>query len=196
MKTTTMQAILMIMLSVFFTLTLSAQTINICGKIEDLQDGMPLAGVAISVQENNQIIYSDSQGKFNLQAKIGTQLYLSKQWYYSDTIIVKSERIEIIMRKIVSYTIQEKLANLPGASSVDGQIVSVRGNRSDGQVTLIDGVKIRSSQLEKKGKYFQSAVPMSVESNESYESFGENKFKSADKEPLSTFSLDVDAASY
>lgn len=35
------------------------------------------------------------------------------------------------------------LANLEGVSSVDGAMTSVRGNRSDGQQTIVDGMRVR-----------------------------------------------------
>ncbi|MBO4504492.1 MAG: TonB-dependent receptor [Bacteroidales bacterium] len=42
-------------------------------------------------------------------------------------------------------SVTSALANLEGVSSVDGAMTSVRGNRSDGQQTIVDGVRVRGS---------------------------------------------------
>ena len=47
------------------------------------------------------------------------------------------------VRRNPGRSINSALANLEGVATVDGAIVSVRGNRSDGQQTIIDGVRVR-----------------------------------------------------
>ena len=49
------------------------------------------------------------------------------------------------VRKTPGRSITAALANLGGVSSVDGRMTSVRGNRSDGQVMYIDGVRVRGN---------------------------------------------------
>lgn len=67
---------------------------------------------------------------------------------------------------------------------------NVRGQRSGKSVTFIDGVKIVGSShlevIEEPRRY----------SNESYQNLTDNVFQTPRKEPLSTFSIDVDKASY
>ncbi|MBP5751499.1 MAG: TonB-dependent receptor, partial [Treponema sp.] len=48
------------------------------------------------------------------------------------------------VRKTPGRSLSAALANMAGVASVDGSISSVRGNRADGQQTIVDGVKIRS----------------------------------------------------
>ncbi|MDD6186198.1 MAG: alpha-2-macroglobulin family protein [Bacteroidales bacterium] len=43
------------------------------------------------------------------------------------------------------FDVASALANLDGVSSVDGTMTSVRGNRSDGPVTIVDGVRTDSA---------------------------------------------------
>lgn len=193
---TTKQAILGIILFFFTSISLSAQIITIGGKVKDEQTGTLLSQVKIILLSNNQITFSDEQGKFSLNATVGDKLCFSKEYYESDTITVKTGSIEVKLRK-KSRPLQEALSNLEGVSSVDGEITSVRGNRSDGQ-TVIDGVRVRSSASPKKQKYWTESFTYNAiyPNNESYDSFNENRFKEVSKEPLSTFSLDVDAASY
>ncbi|MDR2979317.1 MAG: hypothetical protein LBV02_02580 [Bacteroidales bacterium] len=49
------------------------------------------------------------------------------------------------LQKSPGRDLTKALASADGVSSVDGDIKSVRGNRSDGQVVIIDGVRVRGS---------------------------------------------------
>lgn len=48
------------------------------------------------------------------------------------------------IRTTAGRSVAEALASLEGVSSVDGEMTAVRGNRSDGQQTIIDGVRVSS----------------------------------------------------
>ena len=47
------------------------------------------------------------------------------------------------VRNTPGRSVTSALANLEGVSAVDGQMTSVRGNRSDGQQTIVDGMRVR-----------------------------------------------------
>jgi hypothetical protein len=47
------------------------------------------------------------------------------------------------IRTTPGRSVTSALANLEGVSSVDGNMTSVRGNRSDGQQTIVDGMRVR-----------------------------------------------------
>ena len=49
------------------------------------------------------------------------------------------------IRTTPGRSVTSALANLEGVSSVDGAMTSVRGNRSDGQQTIVDGMRVRGS---------------------------------------------------
>lgn len=49
------------------------------------------------------------------------------------------------VRKTPGRSITAALSNLEGVSSVDGSMTSVRGNRSDGQQMIVDGVRMRGN---------------------------------------------------
>jgi Ca-activated chloride channel family protein len=73
-----------------------------------------------------------------------------------------------------------------GAYHTDkGKELNIRGSRSDGTAYYVDGIKVRGGN---------SNPP--IENNEEYDQVIENKFFDAVRNPLSTFSIDVDAASY
>ena len=49
------------------------------------------------------------------------------------------------VRKTPGRSITAALSNLEGVSSVDGQMTAVRGNRSEGQQMIVDGVRMRGN---------------------------------------------------
>lgn len=85
----------------------------------------------------------------------------------------------------------ESIAKTRSGVSTSG--TSIRGSRSDGgNMVYIDGVKIRgSANLPKSALNSESR-----DNTESYGKVTENSFLKTSKNPLSTFSIDVDVASY
>lgn len=67
---------------------------------------------------------------------------------------------------------------------------NVRGQRRNSSVTFIDGVKIQGSS------HFEVAPVPQDYGSELYQNLADNKFQLAKSIPLSTFSIDVDKASY
>jgi Ca-activated chloride channel family protein len=85
----------------------------------------------------------------------------------------------------------------------DSKATSIYGNRGSSGVVVIKtktGVtqNLSESELKKRIKAIdKTSTPIAVEPyNEDYESFVENAFESPKSTPLSTFSIDVDNASY
>jgi len=68
------------------------------------------------------------------------------------------------VRKTPGRSITAALSNLDGVASVDGNIAAVRGNRSDGQQTMIDGVRVRGNasvpmQAVEGAELIQGGIP-------------------------------------
>ena len=57
------------------------------------------------------------------------------------------------VRTTPGRSVTSALANLEGVTSVDGAMTSVRGNRSDGQQTIVDGMRVRGG-----GGYTMSSI--------------------------------------
>lgn len=68
-----------------------------------------------------------------------------------------------------------------GIDSRNGNSVNIRGSRSDNTAYYIDGVRVSNTNET---------------NSEQYQKVAENSFKITAQEPLSTFSIDVDKASY
>ncbi len=99
-------------------------------------------------------------------------------------LIDKDEPTQNSFRKIQNNPTQNLNAIASysrGIDSRNGNSVNIRGSRSDNTAYYIDGVRVSSTNET---------------NNEQYQKVAENSFKITAQEPLSTFSIDVDKASY
>jgi len=169
---------LLLLLSMVMVFSLNAMTLPITGSVYD-ETGNPLPGVTIVEKGTTNGAQTDKYGKYSIQVNdTNSTLVFSFVGFQTEEIRVgKKQQINVIL-----YTDVQQLQ----------------------EVVLED---VSSSSLRKRlnatGAVSRAAGPsyMVGESNpfhntESYDAIEENIFhKSADK-PLSTFSIDVDAASY
>jgi Ca-activated chloride channel family protein len=169
---------LLLLLSMVIVFSLNAMTLPITGSVYD-ETGNPLPGVTIVEKGTTNGAQTDKYGKYSIQVNdTNSTLVFSFVGFQTEEIRVgKKQQINVIL-----YTDVQQLQ----------------------EVVLED---VSSSSLRKRlnatGAVSRAAGPsyMVGESNpfhntESYDAIEENIFhKSADK-PLSTFSIDVDAASY
>jgi Ca-activated chloride channel family protein len=119
------------------------------------------------------------------------------------SIIVKSTRTGTVSDINGLYSIQAKKGDILVFSFVGYQTQEVIVIKSTHDVHMkeaeaqLDEVTIVAFGTQRKasviGAVMQRSIPMQTEE---YASFGENRFKNALDDPLSTFSIDVDAASY
>jgi Ca-activated chloride channel family protein len=95
------------------------------------------------------------------------------------------------IRTLPTKNVNALAATVAGIGSTTGNVNSIRGSRSKATVYYVDGVRVNSSSYNKKGQTEEA-----LNSNEEYSKILENKLISPMDEPLSTFSIDVDRASY
>ncbi len=133
----------------------------------------------------------------------------------------KAKKEKLVRRKSLT---SQNIKNLPtrsvnaivaanaGTSSIDGQNVHIRGSRDNATNYYIDGVRVSQStvpvqdieqlpvQTSVKKDENPPATPPPADTaegtREAYAQILENQFIEARKTPVSTFSIDVDAASY
>jgi Ca-activated chloride channel family protein len=82
-----------------------------------------------------------------------------------------------------------------GVDARSGSTPNFRGARADGTAYYIDGVRAQGNSNSNTPQSTVSA-PALVPNDETYTRFSENQFRSTKQDPLSTFSIDVDRASY
>ncbi len=173
--------------------TLSAQDRTIVGKVTSSDDGSSLPGVNVILKGTTTGSVTDAQGNYliHVPAKGGTLVFSFIGFTTQEIAISISNRVDVSLSAdvthldevvVTGYATQEK-KSLTGAVST----VRIRGIRSDKAAPSPAPYESRSyGEYEKKSKH----------NTEEYDGITENIFHDPLKNPLSTFSIDVDAASY
>ena len=173
----------------FAPLTAKNKAIKITGNIKDLE-GKALQGVFINNTSSNISALSDTYGAFVITAKKGDVLLFTLAGYIQVTTVVS----QLTQISIVLIRIDPPMMDDCGTSEViileDAASMPLKGPFSP------------PHQLNTRGKlsvrnipYRSCYTPLTNDQN-SYAQFTENSFFNPKKEPLSTFSIDVDNASY
>lgn len=160
-------------LLVSLSLLASAQKSLVTGKVITAKDGQPLPGVTIIIQNTSIGTVSNVSGEFSIQAQIGDTLVFS--FIGLQTRLVKVEKTKLLVKLHGDQNQLEEVV-VSGYHTVKkeafvGSCVSVKGN-----------------SLQRRADYYSNT--------EEYNSFSQNQFRKALDAPLSTFSIDVDVASY
>ena len=155
-----------------------ANAITVTGKVIDAQDKSALVGVTVNVKGTKIGTVTDVSGNFSIQVEKGKTLVFSYIGFVSREIKVSKEHYDVALMQdnkalnevvVVGYGVQKR-------TDMTGAVASMSYT---------------------KGAYSPAPVySYDSEQNEEYKSITENRFKDAKSDPLSTFSLDVDAASY
>ncbi len=167
---------------------LSAQTMIVQGKVSDAATGELLPGVTVAIKKTNVVTMTNVDGRYTIFAKKGDLLTFSYLGYKSKDIIVSQASQNV---------------GLEQDTQVLDEVV-VTGSESSMKKMLTGSVSRIFSKKQSESQYVECemAAPPAANKyydqtqNEEYGSFVENSFKSASNDPLSTFSIDVDAASY
>ena len=177
MKTNQFRAMMLAKMLVITTLgTVWAQPLIVKGTVTDGSDGSPLVGCAVTVKGTSRGAITNLQGRYSIEAKKGETLVFSYIGFEKAERVVRSEKVNVSL-KVSSSEILEECA-VVGYGTQRKMTVT-------GAVSTVDLASLR-----------QPAVYMDAVNTEEYQSIHENGFKQVGEFPLSTFSIDVDAASY
>ncbi len=176
-----------ILLCTFSTFAFS-QVIEIKGKIKDAQSNELLVGVIVIEKGTRNSTITDKKGEFKILSEIGKVLEFSYIGYITHKMPVSAKFMEIKMTQS-SRSLNECVVIGYGTKKmtmITGAISSSHSNRNT-----------RNSYIVVTDNLSSNFTYVQTESDkEEYGKFKENRFISARNEALSTFSLDVDAASY
>ena len=182
MKTTILRAIFVIAF-LFASVITYAQSnlLTVTGKVTDANTNDPLIGVSVVEKRTNNGTATDANGNFSIKVEQGKTLVFSYLGYITQEIKVKQNSMNIALK--------------PNNRSLDEVVVIGYGTQKKSVKT--ESVSRVSAEM-RANIYINPAPAYSYDSekNEEYSSFAENRFKDAKSDPLSTFSLDVDVASY
>lgn len=172
---------------VLFLFGFKATTVKtIQGIVTDKRDGSPLPGVQVSIPKSKKGTVTDSKGKYVISVNDTDEALRFSFVGYKTQVL-----------KIGSKT-QINLALAPDDQTLNEVVVrKVAGLRIGRAEKRITGDASASMiQYEAAPIYSQKAILYTPTNTESYANIQENAFHNPDQTPLSTFSIDVDAASY
>ncbi len=154
---------------------------TITGKVTDADDGSPLPGVNITEKGTKNGTVTDVNGEYQIQiSSEKTVLIFSFIGYEPQEVKVKEQQeINVKMH-----------ADVQQLSEVV-EVVFAEEKRSS-----VTGAVSKSVPAQAPGYYMAEDEALPNFNTEEYEAIHENIFLEATKNPLSTFSIDVDAASY
>ena len=157
---------------------------NISGTVYSLDDKKPIAGVSVQVEGTNAYARSDKDGNYKInvpESKNG--LLFSQIGYLTQKIkIGRQNRVDVWL-KTSDVSLNEVV--------VTGYQTQQKRSMTTSAVTTIHGLqgKVAGIMIRGTGSY-------NDQDNESYKGVAENRFTDPRQVPLSTFAVDVDAASY
>lgn len=190
MKSTIKKMKLMLLFTIVSTV-MTAQTINVRGTVYSKSDNKPIIGTSVVEKGTSNGIVTDVNGNYTIKIKKGKELVFSYIGYVKQTVKIKTDTVLNIYLEEDTRTLNEVVVTGYGAqkkSTMVGACAVMSNNALQGQVAGL--------QVNRWGYASPSNNAYYKEDTEEYGQFKENRFKSAGDEPLSTFSLDVDAASY
>jgi Ca-activated chloride channel family protein len=170
---------------------LSARSVT--GVITDIS-GNPIPGVNIILKGTSKGTLSDANGKFEIIVPDGSATLVFNFLGY------KQQEVKIVGQASLSIILEEEPVSL------DEVVVTGYATERKSDITgSVSGISAVSGSRARKFKdsapctsyyganYYQ---PAPAPNTESYASIAENGYKNPLHDPLSTFSIDVDAASY
>ncbi len=156
--------------------------LTISGKVYDEQTGTALAGVSVTVEGMRVAAQTDREGRYSISAEKGQTLVFMYIGY-------ETKRVKVGKASVVDVNLT------PAAShSLDEVVVAGHGTQAKAELAgNVAGIRIRGTSRTGYSPQPFMAQPISTES---YKGITENKFYNPLDEALSTFAIDVDAASY
>lgn len=175
MKTNQLKAMMLGLLIVIISLgAVNAQTLTVKGKVTDAADGFDITGCTVLVKGTTRSTITNVDGEYTIRANKGEKLIFSYIGYETQTVKVTSERLNITMQ----------------ANSQIFEECVVVGYGMQKQVSMCGAVSNIMPGIMTRRAYTYDM------NTEEYKNIKENGFKKVNENPLSTFSIDVDAASY
>ena len=173
MKTLKIKSIFSTILCVIWISGLSAQSLTVTGTVTDEND-QPLIGANVSIEKSRKGTVTNEHGKYSIEALQGDIIRFSYIGY-------KTQKVKA-NRKIIDVKLYPDNNLLMEECVITSDEVSNRA--------------ISSKQMAVRSLGMPALIYDRYANREEYNHNAENRFKSPVKDPLSTFSIDVDAASY
>jgi Ca-activated chloride channel family protein len=210
-KTIIMKKLLLIIL-LFAGLTgfKQANTRHISGTVYDKKDNATLPGVSVRIEGTNTNTFTNAAGNYAIDVPDGKErLVFSYIGYETKSVrLDKKDKLDVYLEQssqqlnevvVTGYTAKRKKhatgsVTVADMASINNASPTNLNQPLQGQAA---GVTVNSSSRGlAKGMRIRGTSGIAPENDESYKEISENGFNDVKSNPLSTFSVDVDAASY
>lgn len=207
---------LILILTMFLSLegysNVNAKERIIKGTVTDKKTGSPMVGAYISYEEKNGALSPkatvDTKGNYSLKITENVKELVFSYVGYN------AVRVKVSNLKTINVQMEETKNSLKEDMVIRGYVKRTR-EMTTGSSFIVSGKEVQDVPVGNVSQLLQGkvaglniqnntgapsiAAPMNIrgqEQSESYAAASENKFKNALQNPLSTFSIDVDAAGY
>ncbi len=169
--------------------------LTVKGRISD-ENGAPVSGAIIQVKGSSTLTSSNQTGDYSIRISWAKSILIINAAGYDQ------HELKVNGRPVINVIL--KTSCLAIADSIRNTIVIARGTGSAGKRILSEEKKtMNGNSYSWNNKedgltgYYDRRKPIQFESyHEGYDHITENRFLKVTDNPLSTFSIDVDAASY
>ena len=188
----------LMLLSLFIWNVCLAQEFGaIKGEVVDQYSGEKLQGVNISIEGTSLGTITDKNGQFEIMGLAPKVYSVTARYIGYKELIIADIRVESGKTKFLTIKLEEAM--------LDGEVVVVEAERPRIEKNRTNSVRINEIQSASGSRSKSTAKPFgySIEdksavsyNTEEYQRIQEDGFLEVADQPLSTFSADVDVASY
>jgi Ca-activated chloride channel family protein len=202
-----MRSIISLLFSVWLLAAfLPKEPMQVTGYVYDSQ-GVPVNGVSVTIKGKNIGTTTDAAGYFSIQVPDASSILVFQSVGFvsheakipaKGELKIKLKDNEQLLQEVVvtasGVTRKKEMTGAVTADQLEGKSagVNINSNGAPGNGTSI---RIRGYASSTHRNGYKQYMPAPVD-REGYDRIDENGFKSVQDDPLSTFSIDVDAASY
>lgn len=176
--------VLMLLLIFFMGASVYAQQIEVSGIVMDSNTSNPIQGVQVNIKGENRSVLTDIDGKYAIMATTGQVLVFKGQGY-------RLQEVKIGKRKVINVQLVKIRPQLVKDELIMEMAVSPQSRKGYSNMDA-------TSQSYSLGSYYPPTYQPETQdwNTEDYATIHENIYHNPLRVPLSTFSIDVDAASY
>ena len=205
MKTTVMKVIMSLFVAVGVATSLNAQILTVRGRVSDADTKKAVIACKVSVEGGGVGTVTDKNGSYSVSVVMGDTLVFSSAGYVTRKVKVNGKVVNVMLmsesEELPDFDFGEPIIKSncdysEAEASTDLAYKEQKQRESVNEVDVVAFGSVRRSMSHVAGSVAKIKAPDLQSNTEAYGSKKENRFKRAADEPLSTFSIDVDAASY
>jgi Ca-activated chloride channel homolog len=195
-KINSMKTKIFLFIALIISFLVNAQERTITGKVTD-ETGAGIPGVSVQIKKTNRGVSTDSNGFYSIKIKDSDKVLIFNYVGY------EKQEVKIGSKNLINVVMKPSMQALDEVVVSDYNIEKKEVYSNSAPMTQPSGQPIRIRGIASKSKAYESTPyptpPMYYEkdnNSEEYKSEKEIGFKATDKDPQTTFSIDVDRAAY